>query len=351
MYGEAEMYTTEPQFATNPEYYTPDGKKLTRCPDCDAAQVEWNQAYNRYDPQNLWVGRWMDPENGSYRYTYVDSDIRDFPRLHVHQQNAITDVQIPALRTMVTQLYNSDRLKDQMTAIALALLDQGRMRATELACLTPADVVIEGSLVSLGNRKIHADNKLLGALEVLKQNKAPDEPLFAVPQQKRDGEVDKTLQRRLGPNYFAAVLDQLGISLLGLQTYHGTLRFYQEMRRLLEHYQAPWDMAVNNALMSVALEWGHNFAQEMDVGYVMQLIQAVLIDPIVLDVLRRGAEEQGMIFELPTQELPTPTIPIPYVSMDVVDRNGEELEFSNWLHSVAVHEYAADPVAQQQPVV
>lgn len=338
MYGEAELHTSEPTFETNPEYFTPEGKKLTRCPDCDPAQVEWNQTYNRYDPQNMWAGRWMK-DDGSYCYTYLDSDIREFPRFHIHQQNAIVDVQLPALRQMVTDLYNSDRLKDQLTGLAIALLDQGRIRASELCCLKPDDISFDGNLVMLGTRRIYADGDVLAALETLKQHKAGDEPLFAVPLQDMNGELDTSLQRRIGPNYLSSVVEQLGISLLGLQTYHATLRFYQEVKRVIERYQAPWDMAVQHALLSAVLEWGHDFSSEVDAGRVMQLTQAVLIDPIIIDALKQSAQEAGLLTEYPVMELPPPYIPIPYVSLNMLDRTAPEAEFSQWIHSVPIHEY------------
>lgn len=345
MYGDPQVHESEPQFETNPEYFTPDGKKLNRCPECDAAEIEWNERYNRYDPQNMWAGRWMDASSGDYRYTYLDSDIRKFPRFRIHQQNAIVDVQIPSLREYIVQLFDSTKLKDQFTAVCLALLDQGRIRATELAVLTPDDVRFDGNLVYLGNRRIYAGPKLLSALEIMKRNKAGDEPLFAIPLQDAEGKLDQSLQRRVGPNYLQAVLDQLGISLLGLQTYHSTLRFCQEVKRAIERYQAPWDQAVQHGLLSAALEWGHDFTQEMDASRVMQLVQAALIDPLIIDSLKRSAEESGMLTEMPVMEPPPAYIPIPAVSLELTTRTREEEEFSQWIHSVAIHEYANEQVA------
>jgi len=339
-YGEAAPHFTEPQFDSNPEYFTPDGRKLSRCPDCDPNAVEWNSNYSQYDPQNLWVGRWIDPITGKQQYTYLDADLRNFPRLRIHQQNAITDVRLPALREYATSLFVSDRLKDQLTALALVLLDQGRMRVVELATLTPAHIVFEGSIVNLGNRKIYADNTLRSALEILKLKKNPDEPLFAVPLQKQDGSIDTSLQRLIGPNYLSSVLDQLGIPLLGLQTYHATMCFTRKLQRLVSQYAVPWDQAVQQALLASALEWGHDFSQEVSAPMILQLTQSVLIDPVVVDALKRSANEQGLLYNIQTQELPASSIPIPYVSLEMTGKTSEEIEFSKWLHSTPIHEYA-----------
>jgi hypothetical protein len=339
-FGEASLHPTEPDITSNPEYFTLDGRKLTRAPDHD--DVEWNENYNQYDPQNLWAGRWTDQNTGEQRYTYVDADLRGFPRLQIHQQNAMVDVQIPTLRTKVGTMFASEKLKDQVTAVTLALLDQGRMRAVELSSLTPSEVVIQGNLISLGPRKVYAGPKMREAIETLVAHKAPDEPLFSVPSQDREGKVDRMLSRRVGPHYLAMVLDQLGISLLGLQTYHASQCFAREVERMLTQYGASWDAAVQQGLLASALEWGHDFTQEQDTPGVLQLTQAVLIDPVVIDTLRASADAQGLSEQLGAQPLPPVMIPIPHVSLDMADRTPEEAEFSMWLHSAHVHDYAAE---------
>jgi len=331
-YGDAELHSSEPDFTKNPEYFTLDGRKLTRCPECDLQQVQWNDAYNRYDPQNMWMGKWVDPATGKDRYTYVASDIRYFPQLNIHQQNSTVDVRLPAFRQYVSQLFGSGKIKDQMTAVCLALLDQGRMRVVELTALTPANVQIDGNFITLGGRKIHPDQKLLGAIETLVTTTPADMPLFSVPTQGRE-DVDGELRRRIGPHYLQRVLDTQGIPLLGLQTYHGTMSFSREMERLLTQYQMPWEQAMNQALMVVALEWGHDFSMEPDPSGITQLVGSVLVDPVVMQVLQANAEDQGLIGMQPAMPPGPGTIPIPVVSLDLLDRTSEEKEFSNWLHN------------------
>ena len=339
-YGEAERHPSEPDFNANPEYFTPDGKKLSRCPDCDAANVEWNQQYNAYDPQNLWAGRWTDPDSGKMFYTYVDSDLRQYSKLGIHHQNALVDTRIPALRQYIFELYSSNKIKDQLTAVALTLLDQGRMRAVELSCLCVNDVRIEGTIVQLGNRKIHADENLRTALMVLTRAKGDDEPLLSVPKQKDDGQFEENITRRIGPHYLANVLDQLGISLIGLQSYHASITFAREVTRLVTQYQAPWEQAVSNAVLAAAVEWGHDLTAEQDVPRTLQLIQSILIDPVLIEAINRNMQEQGMLSEEQVYELPPILIPIPHVTLSLTDRTEEELEFSEWLHGTPLHEYA-----------
>ena len=184
------------------------------------------------------------------------------------------------------------------------------------------------------------------ALEILVQRKAPDEPLFSVPQQDIEGNVTGEVCRRIGPHYLSMVLDSMGMSLLSLQTYHASQCYSREVQRLVTNYQAPWLLATQQALLAAALEWGHDFTQETDTPGVLQLVEAVLIDPIVIQALDRAAEDQGLKQEAQTQEVPPALIPIPYVTMDLSDRTPEELEFSQWLHSVPLHEYVTTGVAK-----
>jgi len=342
-YGDAKLHQSEPLYDKNPEYFTPDGRKLTRCPDCDPSQVEWNSKYNRYDPKNLWVGRWRDPNTGEFRFTYVHADIRQLPKLAINQQNALVDSRLPGLRTYYSDLFNkSDKLKDQMTAVALALLDQGKVRAVELAALTPDQVVIDGSLVSLGSRKVYVDAKMLTAFVVMKNTTPSSMPLFSVASQGRE-KIDPNVRRMMGPHYLSRVLDMQGVSLLGLQTYHASGTFAREVERLLSYYHASWDQAVNQALMTVALEWGHDFSTEPDPLRVLQLVQEVLVDPVVVQVLQQNAKARGVIGSAGAAELPAPTIPVPYVTIDLTDRTADEAEFSQWIHGISLHDYAEIP--------
>jgi hypothetical protein len=342
-YGDAKLHPSEPMFDKNPEYFTPDGRKLTRAPDADPEAVEWNSKYNRYDPKNLWIGRWRDPNSGEFRYTYVHSDVRDLPKLAIHQQNALTDARLGGMRSYYCDLFNkSDKIKDQMTAVALALLDQGKMRAIELAALTPDVLVIDGSLISLGPRKIYVDAKALAAFTVLKNTTPPGMPLFSIASQGRD-KIDVNVRRMLGPHYLSRVMDLQGISLLGLQTYHGTSTFAKEIERLLTYYRASWDQAAQAALTTVALEWGHDFSMEPDPQRILQLVQEVLVDPVVVQVLQINAKAQGLTNNPGTATLPEPTVPVPYVCMDLSDLTADEKEFSEWTHSLSLHDFAEIP--------
>lgn len=339
LYSDAAMHPSEPDPTKVPQYFTPDGRKMDRSPP-EGAFPEWNQTYNRYDPQNLWIGRWPNAETGDYQYAYVDSDIRSLPKLQTNRMNVMHDDRLPELRQYIVKLFHSAVFKDQMTGLALALLDQGCIRAQELAALTTSHVYIEGSLIQLGHRKIYGDSKIQYAFDVLKQLKSPSEPLFCVPVIKNDGQPDAALSRRMGPHYWARVLGQLGISLLSMQTYRASKTFSREVQRYLTAYNMPWDQAVNQALLTVSLEWGHDLSQEVDAPRVTQLVLETLIDPILVQVLQQKSQQLGIGQGQGTGAVPPATLLIPAVSMELTELTSEEQEFSQWLHSQPVHEYA-----------
>lgn len=334
--GDAQPHMSEPSFESNPEYYTPEGKKLTRCPECE--DIEWNPKYNPHDPKNMWAGRWIDPETGEHRYTYIDSDVRNFPQLRLHQTNAVVDTRLPEMRETIKEMFSSDKLKDQITAIMLALLDQGKFRAVELAMLTPADVHIRGNIITLGKRQFVAGPQILNALETLVNHKAPQEPLFSIPVQNVDGETDPMLSRRIGPNYISSVLDYMGLSLLGLQTYHATLRYFRTVQTYLTVHQTGWEIAHRAGVIAALVEWGHDLSTEMNVQEVINVAQAVLIDPVIVAFLQQQAQEQ-QLDQPASAQLPPIMRTTPYVAVEIAGKTQEEQEFSQWLHSAPVHDY------------
>lgn len=354
--GEPSIHPSEPTADKAPQFFDNQGRKVTRAP-YQGAEVQWNPNYHSHDPENLWVGRWVNPITGEHEHTYVDSDMRMIPKMYIHQVNALVDVRLPVLRKYIRTLFSSPMLKDKIVAVALALIDQGRFRAQELTTLTPRDVKDLGAIFKIGNRLIYADAKLRSMLQLMIKNRTPDEPLFAVPFVKKNGEVDEMLIRRIGPHFLQCSFDQIGISLSGIQTYHATQVFSREVQRLLSESQVPWDSAIEYATVAVAQEMGHDLSQEPDMQTALPMIRDLLIDPIVIDVLKRNAKELDLVGQAPIV-LPLPPSAIQYVSMDLITRTADETEFSKWLHSYPAHLHAevenfqrpATPTAEpQQP--
>lgn len=344
--GDPAVHPAEPDATKAPQFFSPDGRKLSRAP-AEGAEVQWNPSYHPSDPQNLWFGRWVEPMTGEHAYTYLDSDIRSVPELLLHQQNALTDVRLPVLRSYTRRLSTSPHLKDRVTALGLALVDQGRVRLQELGALKVEDAKQVDGLWQLGQRFIYADRRASSLLSLLTRGRHPEEPLMAVPMMKMNGDLDAEKIRVVGPHYLEGILEQIGLSGAALQVYHATQAFSREVQRLLVENKVPWDSACAYATAQVATDLGYDLRQEMNVEQTLPLIRQLLIDPVVVEVLARNAKQFGMLGDVPTL-LPYPGRAISYVSLDLSTRTADEQDFSAWLHSYPAHNHARMPMQQAQ---
>jgi hypothetical protein len=333
--GDPHIHPAEPTMETAPDFYDPQGRKLTRGP-YPGAQVQWNPNYHPTDPENLWVGRWVNPLTGEHEHTYVDSDMRMIPKLYIHQQNALVDVRLPVFRKYVRSLIESPHLKDKIVGTVMALLDQGRFRAQEIAMLTVSSVKMEGAYYKIGHRLVYGDHKFRTMMTLLTRNRHPDEPLFAIPIVKKNGEIDTTLVRRVGPHFLACTFDLMGFSLPAMQTYHASQTFSREVQRMLLEAKVPWESAEIYATAAVALEMGHDLTQEPDIERALPVIRDLLIDPVVIEVLKENAKKLGLVSQDPVV-LPLPPPVVQFVSFDLTTRTSDEQEFSKWLHTFPIH--------------
>lgn len=345
-HGDPSVHSMEVDVQSAPQFFDLKGRKLTRAP-YPGAEIQWNPNYHPQDPQNLWAGRWVNPVSGEHEYTYVDSDMRMIPKFYIHQQNMLVDVRLPVLRKYVRSLYDSPMLKDKIVSTILALLDQGHFRAQELTVLTVSDVKPQGALYQLGNRLVFGDNKFRQMMDLLTKNRQPQEPLFAVPFVKKNGEVDPMLIRRVGPHFIECLLDKLGLSLAALTTYHASQTFSRETQRLLTENQIPWESAIEYATVAVAQEMGHDLTAEAGLEQALPMIRELLIDPVMLEVLQQNAEELNLVGKQAVV-LPLPPPPVMYISFDLLQRTSDEEEFSKWLHLYPFHTHAEEQ--QQAPI-
>lgn len=337
-YGEASLHPSEPTAATAPQYYDPQGRKLTRAPEM-GSQVQWNPNYHSNDPENLWIGRWVNPITGEHEHTYVDADMRMIPKMYLHQQIQLVDVRLPVLRKYIRSLFSSSMLKDKIVATALALVDQARFRAEEIGDLRVKDVQMYGALYDIGGRLVFGDHKFRAMMSLLTKNRKPQEPLFAVPIVKKDGKPDPMVIRNIGPHYIQSILEQMGLSLSGLLAYHATETFSREAERLLNEHDCPWESALEYATVAVAQEMGHDLSQEQNIAEILPVIRDMMIDPVVVEVLEQNAKDASLLGQ--TQlTLPLPPPAIMPVTFDLLTRTTDEQAFSKWLHTYPAHLHA-----------
>lgn len=338
-YGEPSPHASEPTFETAPQFFTPDGRKLTRAP-YTGATVEWNPSYHRNDPKNLWAARWVNPVSGEHEYTYIDSDIRDQPNLQIHRINALVDVRIPIFRQYVSSLIRSNFIKDQVTGVMLALLDQGRFRIRELIRATVGDLKVSGNIVYINKRGIHTDFVIQQKLLSLAANRLPTDILFTIPTVGEDGGLDYTKLRRVGMHYIINILEELGIPIQALQTYHASQSYSVAIQNVLTTNNVSWECAHHFALLEVAMEMNHDLDKVDDYEVALQAIENSAIDPVVIKQIKQTCEKLQIGIN-GTGGLRKPIhSAIHRVSSKLIARTEDEEEFSRWLRTSQMHNFA-----------
>lgn len=343
-FGDAEDDDFGPE--TAPQFFTPDGRKMSRAPYTDA-DVQWNPNYHRNDQQNLWAARWVNPVTGEHEYAYIDSDLRDNSQYKINRQNALTDNRLPHFRQYVAALFKSVHQKDKTVAVILALLDQGRFRVRELMALRVGDVQMNREVLTIGRRKVHGDPNLVQHLGTLTSNRHPMEPLFAVAPVGVNGDMDHAKMRRIGPHFVVNLLEEVGVSAESLQTYHASQTYSMEMQRIFGSHNVGYGAAHHFALLEVASEMGHNLDNVEDFESAIYAIEQAAIDPVVVQAIKVTCEKMG-IGASGEQMLRRPVFDsIPHVSMVLTGRTPDEEEFSRWLRMVPLHNFPGQEVKNE----
>jgi hypothetical protein len=339
--GAPRVHTSEPSMDMAPEYFTPDGRKLTRAPH-PAAQIQWNPNYHSNDPQNLWAGRWVNPATGEHEYTYIDADMRDSKKLRLHQMNRLVDIRIPHLRRYTSGLLHSDQPKDNVVGLMLAMVDQGRVHPVELAKLKSGDIQMHGDIIRFGRFAVHAGEKIQQIVHRMMNVRQPEDSFFSVPVMKNEPDsvigVD-TDYRTIGPHYIARILARLGTPLEGLLSYHATQTYSMQLQRCIQGTNVSLKCGHEFALLEVARRMGHDFENEPDVNPVLKQILETMIDPVVVEVMEQNARNSGddQGSDDMTRQV---VLAVPHISANLQGHTNSEKEFSGWLHNHPFHEHA-----------
>ena len=110
--------------------------------------------------------------------------------------------------------------------------------------------------------------------------------------------------------------------------------FVQEVQRHLMNGSG-WVQAKQTALLSVALEWGHDFDDGPHAVTALQIVESALLDPVLVEYLEaQYGDRTGT--SLPAPEA---SIPVPYVSVSLQEKTYEEQNFGNWIHFYGIHNH------------
>lgn len=338
--GSPKMHPSEVMADNSPEFFTPDGRKLTRAPH-SMAQAQWNPNYHRNDPQNLWAARWVNPATGEHEFSYIESDILSHDKLVRHHQNRIIDVRIPHMRQYISGLLHSDQAKDAIVGLMMALVDQGRIHPVELVELRAGDIQINGDVIRFGRFAVHAGEKIQQIIHRMMTARNPEDPFFSIPVVKNmeDSAIGVGAEHRvIGPHYIMRMFDRIGTPLGALMNYHATQTYSMQVQRCIQGENVSLRCGHEFALLEVARRMGHDFTTQPDVNPIIKFIEENMIDPIVIEVIEANARKDGTDqgADEMTREI---VLAVPHISANLTGHTDAEREFSKWAHAYPCHEH------------
>lgn len=343
--GEPMIHPEQPLPTTNPEYFTEDGLKRHQAV-APGLIPQRNPDYDAKSPKELWFE--VVESAGLTRYIYLDADVRENLDLWVQYQLRLADAGLLQYRKYAYDLFNGDHPKDKVTGVILMLLDQGLFLPEHLIDLTVADMEFIDKNVKLGGKKVNCDDALWDFFTSLSQDRTPEDPLFVL----------QTVHGRnsLGYNYIYSVLDNLKMDPNYLLAWHANHVFSKVLHRMSLD-----GLPLERASVEVYEEVAKVFSTTQDIRF--------MIDTKVKNILLENYEQDGTGTEgegLPEEPVEKALVfeaqdsfGVPAIFSDLIDRRGDELEFSIWLHSEPMHDISpaeeerieaamAEVVAQQE---
>ncbi len=332
--GEPFVHPEQPFPTTNPEYWTDDGY-LRHQAIAPSLIPQRNPNYNPKDPKELWFETVSSA--GLVRYVYLDADVRENLDLWVQYQLRLADASLLEFRRYAFDLFKSEHPKDKITGVILMLLDQGLFLPEQLVDLTVADMEFIDRNIKLGDKKIVCDDAILDFFTSLTQDRVPEDPLFVL----------QTVHGRnsLGYNYIYAVLRALKMdphwllawhanhmfsrilhrmSLDGIPVEEASVQVYEELANALGTTEDP-RFLIDTKVKNVLLENYTDQPEEPDAGEEEQLPE-------------EGAPAEGEPVAKALTFVSQDSFGVPAIFTDLVERRGDELEFSIWLHSEPMHD-------------
>ena len=325
--GEGMIHPEQPLPTTDPEYFTEDGFKRHQAIAAGLIPQR-NTDYDPKSPKELWFE--VVESAGLTRYIYLDADVRENLDLWVQYQLRLADAGLLQYRKYAYDLFKGDHPKDKVTGVILMLLDQGLFMPEHLVDLTVADLEFIDKNVKLGGKKVACDDNLWDFFTSLTQDRRPEDPLFVL----------QTVHGRnsLGYNYTYAVLDNLKMDPNYLLAWHANHLFSKVLHRMsLE------GVPVEEASVRVYEEVAKAFSTTQDIRFMIDTkVKNVLLENY--ETGAEGSEGEGLPEE-PEEPVSKSLVyaaqdsfGVPAIFSDLVDRRGDELEFSIWLHSEPMHD-------------
>lgn len=310
--GEAMVDPNQPLPHSSPEYFTSDGFKRNQAVPVSAEPKE-NPDYNPMDSRNIWSEVYQSGD-GSMRYVYLDTDVRESLDLWVQHQLRVVDSVVGKFRKYAGSLFESNHPKDKVFGAVMMLVDQGCYEVEELIGATVADIQFIDQTVLLLGRKFVCDIQLYDFLTSLVGSRDPSEPLFML----------NTIygKNHIGFHHIHSLFESVRVSPKFLLSWHAS-HMYSRIVHRLSTQQVPPEQMEEVALdeLQAALN------AEEDVSWLVdQKVKTALSD----------AYEQSVIKSLSRVQVDDYGVFV--VLSDLTVKKPDELQFSVWLHSTPMHD-------------
>jgi len=309
------MDKNQPLPHTAPQYFTLEGRRRSTALPEEVESVV-NAGYDPLNARNVWYETYEDPTDGTRRYIYLDSDIRENPDLWVQYQLRVVDAGLLQYRQFATYLFTEKQHpKDRIVGAILMLVEQGLYEIEELADAVISDIAFIDETIKLLGRKFVCDIPFYDFLTSLVAGRNPSDPLFMVDTYHG--------QNSFGYNYLFSVFKHMNMSPQHLMYWRASQMFSRVMNRLAMASDVPPEEVEGRALSELQRMFSTN---ENIKHMVDHKVRETLLSNYGVDLKkalsRSEVDDYGVLV----------------VFSDLSDLRGDELAFSAWLHAEPMHD-------------
>ncbi len=311
----------QPMPHTAPQFFAANGRRRHSAVPKDAT-AEINAAYDPLDPKQTWYETYQGPD-GAQRFVYLDSDVRENLDLWVQYQLRVTDAGISRYRQFAANLFTNPHPKDKIVGAILMLVDQGLYDLEDLADALVEDLSFVDETVRLLGRKFVCDPPFFDFLTSLMANREPSDPLFV---------LDTVHGRHsFGYHYLYSVFKFLRVSPHYILYWRASQMFTRIMTRLALTTD-PEPEEVEGLAMS---ELQRMFSTRDNIKHMVDhKVREQLLSNYGVDLQKALARQEHDDYGVPA------------IWSDLIQRRGDEMQFSTWLHAEPMHDITPEEEAQ-----
>jgi hypothetical protein len=262
----------------------------------------------------------------------LDADVKENIDLYVQHHIRVVDAGLTKFRKFAAELFQKENDRDKAIGCMLQLVDQGWFQINDLISAQVADIDFIDETVYLLGRKIKVDVPMFDYLTSIVPGRSLDSPLFS--QNTLHGS-----EMAFGPRTICSVFAYMRVSPVFLQYWHATHLFSKIVNK-----QHMLQVSPEDAEMLAMAELANTLNASSDISF--------LVDSQVRETLMRNYSQQSPEVAKSFTISASDGFGVAQVYSDLVERRGDELAFSQWLHSQPLHtEYEGDGVEDHNDLI